>query len=247
MQTGPERDARDARGDRGDRSGRYDRPRFRQDLFAEPVDEQGARFVDVMDPASETIFRFYEVEYSLACGMDGERDVPGIVKWAQEELGLSPSPQEVRTVIATLGDLGFIATGEVAAKPGPTEPAPGVAATPQAKAHAPTELGPDTPGPAPRAPGATAKRPVHTPDDGGGVPVRSSDRPTPRAFEASTPAAPPAASAAAVPPAPPVSAAGASKLAADVSEVSIDLSDHIAVRPDDVKEAVRASKVLSAV
>jgi len=68
-------------------------------------------------PDSETLFRFYEVEYSLACGMDGERDVPGIVKWAQEELGLSPTPQEVRTVIATLGDLGFIATGEAAATP----------------------------------------------------------------------------------------------------------------------------------
>ena len=83
-------------------------PRFRQDLVAEPIDDGGARFIDVMDPDSGNMFRFYEVEYSLACAMDGERDVAGIVQWAQEELGLTPTPAEVRTVIATLGDLGFI-------------------------------------------------------------------------------------------------------------------------------------------
>ena len=96
---------------RPERGDRLDRPRFRQDLLAELVDEQGARFIDVMDPDSGNLFRFYEVEYSLACAMDGERDVPGIVKWAQDELGLTPSPQEVRNVIATLGDLGFIDPG----------------------------------------------------------------------------------------------------------------------------------------
>ncbi len=89
---------------------RYDRPRFRQDLFAELVDEHGGRFIDVMDPESGNLFRFYEVEYSLACGMDGERDIAGIVKWAQDELGLSPSLQEVRSVIATLQEYGFIDT-----------------------------------------------------------------------------------------------------------------------------------------
>src|SRR5262249_45828470 len=100
-----------------DPADRFDRPRFRQDLIAELVDEHGTRFIDVMDPDSGNLFRFYEVEYSLACGMDGERDVPGIVKWAQDELGLSPSQQEVRTVISTLGELGFIDTGAPAVQP----------------------------------------------------------------------------------------------------------------------------------
>ena len=90
-----------------------DRPRFRQDLIAETVEHQGSRFIDVMAPEGNDVFRFYEVEYSLACGMDGERDVAGIVKWAQDELGLTPSPQEVRAVIAALGDLGFIELGSV--------------------------------------------------------------------------------------------------------------------------------------
>ena len=205
-----------------------------------------------MDPDSETIFRFYEVEYSLACGMDGERDVPGIVKWAQEELGLSPTPQEVRTVIATLGDLGFIATGEAAAEPPTAEPAPGVVVTPQAKPFAATELAQGPVGDVPRVAGATARRPAQTPDDSAlGVPGRASDRPTPRAFEASTPEITGASSAFAASSMSGTSRAPAAPSAPGVqgasSEVSIDLSDHIAVRPDDVKEAVRASKVLAAV
>src|SRR5262249_7222269 len=117
-----------------------DRPRFRQDLIAETVEHHGARFIDVMAPEGNDVFRFYEGEYSLACGMDGERDVAGIVKWAQDELGLTPSPQEVRTVIATLGDLGFIeAAGMAEAAPAP-ELAVGAVAEP-ARAARPTPSG----------------------------------------------------------------------------------------------------------
>jgi hypothetical protein len=207
---------------------RYDRPRFRQDLLAELVDEQGARFVDVMDPDSGNLFRFYEVEYSLACAMDGERDVPGIVKWAQEELGLTPSPQEVRTVIATLGDLGFIDTGAAELAPGVVVGAPG-----RPQPSTPIELGrpgmaaPGS-GAAPRASeyslgaAGSAWRPAAPAEPAGredvelGAPGRTA-RPTPS---------------------PPASAG---------SDLSLDLSDHIAVRPADVQEAVRASKVMSAV
>jgi biotin carboxyl carrier protein len=218
---------------RHDRRDRHDRPEFRQDLFAELIDEQGARFIDVMDPDSGTAFRFYEVEYSLACAMDGERDVPGIMKWAQEELGFSPSQQEVRTVITTLGDLGFIAGGETVA-----QPEPGVVAALHAEAASHLEprrsghgaassatqaTAPETT-PAGRA---TAKFPVQMPDDvAPGVP---GPRPTPPA------------------PSPPVPSAPALSVPEVSSVVSIDLSDHIAVRPDDVKEAVRASKVIAAV
>src|SRR3954468_18025886 len=88
-----------------------ERPRFRQDLVAEALEDGNSRFVDVMDPDSGNVFRFYEVEYSLACAMDGERDVAGIVQWAREELGLTPSANEVKTVIATLGDLGYLEGG----------------------------------------------------------------------------------------------------------------------------------------
>jgi biotin carboxyl carrier protein len=94
----------------------YSRPRFRTDLVAKPFDEAGQRFVDVTDPDSGKTFRFYEVEYSIACAMDGHRDLAGLVEWAQVELGLEPSPDELKTVISTLDDLGYLE--EVAAPRG---------------------------------------------------------------------------------------------------------------------------------
>src|SRR5688572_24226688 len=91
-----------------------DRPRFRQDLVAEALEDNAMRFIDVMDPDSGTLFRFFEIEYSLACAMDGQRDVAGIVKWADEELGLKTSAKEVSRVISTLGDLGYLERGAAA-------------------------------------------------------------------------------------------------------------------------------------
>ncbi len=226
--------------DQTGRSG-LDRPRFRQDLVAEPIEEHGGRFIDVMDPDSGNLFRFYEVEYSLACGMDGERDVAGIVKWAQDELGLTPSAQEVRTVIATLGDLGFIATGVEAAADGP-ELATGVVA---AAAVAPAmssdvELGQAGPAVERKEPSAGSRREPSAPAVAlgapGAAPIRSRTTEPSAAVALGSPGRAPARAT----PAPPVSAAVS-------SDVSLDLTDHIAVRRDDVKEAVRASKVMSAV
>jgi hypothetical protein len=110
-----------------------DRPRFRQDLVAEPLEDGGSKFIDVMDPDSGVLFRFYEVEYSLACAMDGQRDVAGIVRWAEEELGLKASQNEVKTVIATLGDLGYLEGGAAAAAATAAAAKPAAAATPPAK------------------------------------------------------------------------------------------------------------------
>jgi len=130
-----------------------ERPRFRQDLVAELIEDGSTRFIDVADPDSGHMFRFYEVEYSLACAMDGERDVNGIVKWAEEELGLKPSQQEVRTVISTLGELGYLESGK-AAMAAATEPAAAAVAAPAASkpAERPTPQPPSRPSPPPTRP-----------------------------------------------------------------------------------------------
>jgi hypothetical protein len=236
-------------------SGR-ERPRLRQDLVAELVEAPGARFIDVMAPDSGNVFRFYEVEYSLACGMDGERDIAGIVKWAQDELGLTPSQHEVQSVIATLGDLGFIdaETGaERAEGEAPSaELAPGVVATPPARPQpsagfelgtagaTPARAGQMTPAPdvalGSAGAGQRITRPTPAPsiDVALGAPGSRSTRPTPRPTPAPADASPD------------VSSKASSNASSDASsDVSIDLSDHIAVRRDDVKEAVRASKVMT--
>jgi hypothetical protein len=177
-----------------------EKPRFREDLLAEAIDEQGAKYIDVMDPDSGSVFRFYEVEFSIACAMDGKRDVPGIVKWAQDELGVTPTANEIHTVIATLGDLGYLdraAGAKAAAADVPARPARDTA-----------DLSPDT---------VVDVRPLgvppstRTPATAEKVPTRPVGGPV------------------------------------QPSEVSIDLSEHLAVGKEDVLEAVRQSRVMATV
>ncbi len=220
------------------------RPRFRQDLVAELVEDGGQRFIDVADPDSGHMFRFFEVEYSLACAMDGERDVAGIVKWAQDELGITPTAKEVQAVIAQLSDLHFVgmdrtvdaaATKVAAAQPKADDLAKGIVVGKQANANASgdVELGKAGSNVAAReeklpaaefalgASGASAakvqpKAPVE--DIALGAPGVAETR---RPASASTPPA--------------------------ATDMSLDLADQFALKPGDVKEAVRQSKVMSAV
>jgi hypothetical protein len=204
-----------------------DRPRFRQDLVAEAVEEGGQKFIDVGDPDNGQMFRFYETEFSIACGMDGERDVAGLVQWAKDELGLATQANEVRSVIATLGEHGFLDQAG-AARAAATDVgglAQGIVVG-QAQKPAPSvdvELG---------TAGSTAQ-------------VKETPLPKPADIDLGAPGA------AAVAKAPklPVEdvALGAPGARPQRSEVSIDLADHMGVKPDDVKEAVRQSKQMSAV
>lgn len=256
------------------------RPRFRTDLVAEPIEEGGHRYIDVVDPDTGNGFRFYDVEYSLACAMDGERDVEGLVVWAKEELGIDPEPAELAQVISTLDTLGYLATGEAAAAGADTELAPGVI-TAGRQAPPPlvedVELGYAGGGSGPGA----ADQPIHGGDFelgfGGGAPAgraqeppvggpelgasgassgSSSGREIVMEFEAPTP--PPAEMPyATMRPSmtrPDAEDDGPTNLPSpattadfDEDEVSVDLSDHLAISASDVKEAVRASKVMKAV
>ena len=219
-----------------------DRPRFRQDLVAEPIDDSGARFIDVMDPDSGNVFRFYEVEYSLACAMDGERDVPGIVQWAKEELGLVPSANEVKTVIATLGHLGYldrtITTAAAAAAPAPT---------PAVIAAKPARVADDDLRPGVHVGPRRAVTPVPDMELGhAGSSAPHVEQPMAAATEIElshgvTAARKPRS----------VDATQVDDIALGVSgggvDVSVDLSDQVAPSVADVKEAVRASQVMKAV
>src|SRR5215211_3014780 len=87
----------------------FARPKFRQDhLVAEAIEDNGGKFIDVADLDTGSTFRFFETEFSIACGMDGQRDVPQLIAWAKEELGLLPTAAEIRNVISTLGSLGYL-------------------------------------------------------------------------------------------------------------------------------------------
>ena len=216
------------------------KPRFRQDLVAELVEEGGQRFIDVADPDSGHMYRFFEVEYSLACGMNGERDVAGIVKWAQDELGFTPQTAEVQAVISQLSTLQFVgqdrtidaaATKVAAAQPKADDLAKGVVVGKQASAssNGDLELG--------RAGTNTAARDEKLPvadialGASGASAAKSQPKPPVEDIALGAPGAIEAPRKGPTPPA----------------DVSLDLADQFALKPGDVKEAVRQSKVMSAV
>lgn len=302
-----------------------ERPRFRNDLVAHPFHDGGQLFVEVTDPDSGQTYKFYEVEYALASAMNGRRDVGGLVAWAAEELGVQTSPDELATVIDTLGDLGYLASGTAAAKSTPAlTPAPdvelGLAGVSEADVPAPGDAGaavdidlgmagaspaaPPAPAPAPssdmslelglagksevpREAGAVSPSMDVELGLAGGVETPRAHEPTPPpAVIEATPApsaeesfaglmdaaaAAPAAAASDfdVPPTPPPAEVplpnmnpraashfddddGPTNLPSpmpefDDEDVSVDLSEHLSIGAEDVKEAVRASKVMNAV
>jgi biotin carboxyl carrier protein len=220
------------------------RPHFRNDLVAQPIDEEGERFVDVTDPDSGKTFRFYEVEYSIACAMNGQRDVSGLAIWAQMELGLQTSPDELQTVINTLADLGYLADwSKGGEQPGTADEA--------------TFVGPGlSPGAAGSARVATAQPPELKPaggeqsfaglmdDDEDHVPTQIKRPGQITGTETAVPSLQPVGST------PDADDDGPTNLPAPSTdfedEMSVDLSDHLHLGPDAVKEAVRQSRLMQA-
>lgn len=216
-----------------------EQPRFRTDLVSSPIEENGQRFVDVTDPDNGSTFRFYEVEYAVACAMDGSRDIRGLTDWARAELGLEPSRSELETVISTLGALGYLADE----KNGPMDVndlalgSPGrspLASPPPARPPAePIDLGQ-----AGRSPIEEPPQRPPAPDVELGAAGGVHDRVT-ADFNAEPPPQAPASAPAAF-----ESHAGPGNASDDVS---VDLSQHLSIGADDVKEAVRQSRTMDAV
>jgi len=233
------------------------KPRFKQELVAETVEDGDSKFIDVMDPDSGNMFRFYEAEYAIACGMDGERDVAGLIRWASDELGLKASANEVNRVIATLGDLGYL-DGVEQPRTAPaievvdqTQSQP---ATAPAKKPAVVEDGELARGVIAAKPAATREAPAENVELGRAGTSASAATKAPELETKAPDIALSNAGAGIQPPKPPVAPADDIPLGhvqhtsvPQHSDVSLDLSDGMKIQLDDVKEAVRASKVMSAV
>ena len=249
----------------------HTRPRFRTDLVAQPLDEDGQRFVDVTDPDSGTTFRFYESEYSVACTMDGQRDLNGLAEWAQAELGLSPTPAELQEFIATLEELGYLEDDDAfdlgssgAAFSEEDEPLPsgldfelGTAGKSSLEAEQDENLES-----AELTLGLSGSESLSPGTDETDAGMSADERPTQVKRAGSVfdrPPAPPAEEAevrAVLRPVTPMGHApdeddGPTNLPPPASdfddEMSVDLTDHMRIGTDDVKEAIRQSQAMQAV
>ena len=227
----------------------FTRPKFRHDqLMAEALEDGGSKYVDVLDPDTGSMFRFYEVEFAIACGMDGQRDVGQLIAWAKDELGLLPTAVEVRNVIAQLGDLGYLDLGAVAKEAAAAAPAAAVATAKAAAKSADNELAPgivvgtpqrDVLPPAPEVELGRAGPKDRAVPASDSIPVEDVALGAPGALAAKPPKAPVEDVA--------LGAPGRNTPVPVKTDVSLDLSDQVGVGLDDVKEAVRASKVMTAV
>lgn len=247
------------------------KPRFRADLVARPLEEDGIRFVDVTDPNSGATFRFYDVEYSIACAMDGAKDLQGLVEWTRTELGIETNTEELTTVVSTLAELGYLeAVHEAVSGRAGGEPslAPSVddGAGDEFRADHPEELTREVPAlsgiPAAEPEEVTALRPSPAQaaaaraasaasgadqDETSFAGLADGDPPTP------PPAAGPAEGSRLRPQTHPPAGFDDEptnlpppRVAADDDEedVAVDLGAHLSLSKDEVKEAVRASQVM---
>tara|TARA_R110002073_G_scaffold74100_6_gene181205 strand:+ start:23079 stop:24923 length:1845 start_codon:yes stop_codon:yes gene_type:complete len=89
-----------------------EKPFFRYDLQTEAIEDGGQRFVEVTDPNGGKSFRFFEVEYAVACGMDGERSLEALVDWAKSELDLKTTTDELGAIVSKLSELEYLGAGE---------------------------------------------------------------------------------------------------------------------------------------
>jgi hypothetical protein len=82
-------------------------PRFRRDLVASPVEEEGVAFVDVQDLRTGTNFRLYDFEYQLALQLNGQ-SVADVVAWASATYAMDLTAEGIAEFAGRLGELGFL-------------------------------------------------------------------------------------------------------------------------------------------
>jgi hypothetical protein len=84
-----------------------ERPRFRRDLVAKPVELEGVAYVETIDPRTGQAFRFYEVEHAVAEAFDG-RPLPEVVSGVRERSGLELTLEQLAEFARRLTELGFL-------------------------------------------------------------------------------------------------------------------------------------------
>ncbi len=83
--------------------------RLRQDLLVTSAqDADGVSYFDVRDPRTGGTLRLFDFEWRVAERIDGERSIGDLCRYAEQELGFSPTPQDLEIYFQKLTELGLI-------------------------------------------------------------------------------------------------------------------------------------------
>jgi hypothetical protein len=178
-----------------------EKPRFRRDLEATPIEVEGQRYVDIHDPTTGGNFRFYDLEYRVALAFDG-LSFDRVGAWLRLVAGMEFPEEQLREFAAHLHAMGFLESSPAGlpaggapadarlAEPAPATPEESLAAAKQEEAGSATAL--DLPATAPAEEAAQAASPAG----------ERPEQPTPSPDEEPVPSAPAAPSAPEAPSAP---------------------------------------------
>ena len=102
-----------------------EKPHFRRDLEAVPVEAEGERYVEVRDSRTDESFVFYDFEYRVALAFDGLA-LDKVVPWVKLSTGLELQVDQLQAFAARLEEMGFLERedGPTPALDTPAQPAP---------------------------------------------------------------------------------------------------------------------------
>jgi len=104
-----------------------EKPRFRRDLEAVPMEAGGERYVEVRDVAKGSSFCFYDFEYRVALAFDG-LVLDRVIPWVKMSTGLELQVDQLREFAARLEEMGFL---ETEPSPDPSPDTPGLLSMPE--------------------------------------------------------------------------------------------------------------------
>ncbi len=84
-----------------------EKPRFRRDLEAVPMEANGERYVEVRDPRTVGTFVFYDFEYRVALAFDG-LPLDKVAPWVKLSTGMELSMEQLQAFAARLEEMGFL-------------------------------------------------------------------------------------------------------------------------------------------
>jgi pyruvate/2-oxoglutarate dehydrogenase complex dihydrolipoamide acyltransferase (E2) component len=84
-----------------------EKPRFRRDLEAVPVETDGESYVEVRDPKTGARFSFYDFEYRVALAFDGLL-LATVIPWVKLSTGMELSEDQLAAFADRLAELGFL-------------------------------------------------------------------------------------------------------------------------------------------